>query len=211
MNKVICLISGGIDSAVACYMMMERGVEVVLLHYDNWPYSDKKNLIKVRKLAKKLKGFYKKRLKLYLIPHGKNQTEIMKKCKRKLTCVLCRRFMYRIAEQIAEKENASAIVTGESLGQVASQTLVNLRVEKQAVKISILRPLLGLDKEEIVNKAKQIGTYEISILPGLCCVAVPKKPATKARLKEVLEEEDKMRVSSLVRSSIEKATLDWVK
>jgi len=201
--KVLCLVSGGIDSAVACYMMIKRGFEVAILHLSNWPYSDKKNITKVETLAKLLKEYYGKPLKLYVAGHGGNQTEIMRNCDRHLTCVLCRRFMYRTAEQIAAKEGCQAIVTGESIGQVASQTLKNLAAISSVVKMPILRPLIGLDKEEIMNIARKIGTYDISTSPGLCCTAVPNKPATAASPERVTKEEGKLNVDAMIKRTLE--------
>jgi len=205
--KVLCLVSGGIDSAVACYMMIKRGFEVAILHLSNWPYSDKKNITKVETLAKLLKEYYGKPLKLYVAGHGGNQTEIMRNCDRHLTCVLCRRFMYRTAEQIAAKEECQAIVTGEAIGQVASQTLKNLRAISSAVKVPILRPLIGLDKEEIMNIARKIGTYDISTSPGLCCTAVPNKPSTSAKPERVAKEEEKLNVDGMIKRTLETVEL----
>jgi thiamine biosynthesis protein ThiI len=205
--KLLCLISGGIDSAVACYMMIKRGFDMVLLHLSNWPYSDKKNIGKVETLAKLLRGFYEQPLKLYIAGHGANQTEIMRNCDRHLTCVLCRRFMYRTGEQIAAKEGCQALVTGESIGQVASQTLKNLRAISSAVSIPILRPLIGLDKQEIMDIAKQIGTYDISISPGLCCTAVPSKPATSTEPARVIREEGKLHVEEMMQKTLSSVEL----
>jgi thiamine biosynthesis protein ThiI len=206
-TKVLCLVSGGIDSPVACYMMIKRGFDVAILHLSNWPYSDKKNIAKVETLAGMLKKYYGKPLKLYIAGHGGNQTEIMRNCDRHLTCVLCRRFMYRTAEQIATKEGYQAIVTGEAIGQVASQTLKNLRAISSAVKIPILRPLIGLDKEEIMNLARKIGTYETSISPGLCCTAVPSKPATAAGPERVARQEEKLNIDMMMKKTLETVEL----
>ena len=209
-TKLLCLVSGGIDSAVACYMMIKKGFEVTLLHFSNWPFSDKKSLAKVEAIAKLLKENYPEPLKLYIAAHGESQTEIMRKCDRHLTCVLCRRFMYRAAEQMANKEECQAMVTGESIGQVASQTLKNLHAISSAVRIPILRPLIGLDKQEIMDMAKDIGTYETSISPGLCCTAVPNKPATSANPARVLREEEKLNVDEMVRRTLMSAELKLI-
>jgi thiamine biosynthesis protein ThiI len=205
--KLICLVSGGIDSAVACYMMMKRGFGVELLHLSNSPFSDKKNLGKVEAIAKILKEYYGQPLKLHILAHGPNQIDIIRSCDRHLTCVLCRRFMYRAAEQVAIKEQCQAIVTGESVGQVASQTLKNLRAISSAVKIPVLRPLIGLDKQEIMNMAKEIGTYDTSISPGLCCTAVPSKPATCANPTRVLREEQKLSVDEMISRTLKTVEL----
>jgi thiamine biosynthesis protein ThiI len=208
--KLVCLVSGGIDSAVACHMMITRGFDVVLLHLSNWPFSDKKNIAKVEAIAKILKGYYGGPLKLYTVAHGPNQTDIMRNCDRHLTCVLCRRFMYRAAEQIAAKEGCQAIVTGESIGQVASQTLKNLRAISSAVKIPILRPLIGLDKQEIMDMAKEIGTYDTSISPGLCCTAVPSKPSTCANPDRVVREEQNLNVDEMIRRTLKTVELKLI-
>lgn len=205
--KVVSLISGGIDSPVATYLMLKKEVEVVAVHFDNRPFTDEKQINKALALVRHLGMRFGVEIKTYLIPHGKNQTEFARNCKRKLECVLCRRMMFRVAEKICEVESADAILTGESLGQVASQTLKNIFVESHAVKIPILRPLIGFDKVEITNIAKKIGTYEISIMPGVCCTIVPKKPATQAKLDDVLSEEWKVDINRLLKESIDGAVL----
>jgi len=132
-----------------------------------------------------------------MVPHGKAQTEFARNCRRNMECVLCRRMMLRVAERMAAKHGADCIVTGESLGQVASQTLTNIFVEERATKLPIIRPLIGFDKVEIEKIAKNIGTYEISILPGLCCTIAPKKPSTYSRLETALEEETRVDLENL--------------
>jgi thiamine biosynthesis protein ThiI len=180
-------------------MLLKKGVDVVAVHYDNQPFTDEKML---NKTTEKHSG---KRMKKYIVPHGPSQTVIARNAHRRYQCVLCRRMMFRIAERIAEMEGAEAIATGESLGQVASQTLPNIRTEEQAVNIPILRPLIGLDKVEIERIAKEIGTYKASIGPGLCCTIVPGKPSTKARIKAVIEEESKIDIEDLVEKALEGA------
>jgi thiamine biosynthesis protein ThiI len=205
--KVVSLISGGIDSPVAAYLMLKKDVEVIALHLDNRPFTDEKQMNKAIAQVEKLKEIAKKKIKTYIVPHGGNQLEFARNCKKNLECVLCRRMMLRIAEKISKKEDAVAIVTGESLGQVASQTLRNIKVESQAIRISVIRPLIGFDKIEIEAIAKKIGTYEISIQPGLCCTIVPNKPSTAANLNSVLAEEKKVDIESLLENSIKKATI----
>jgi thiamine biosynthesis protein ThiI len=208
--KVLSLLSGGIDSAVSTYMMIKRGFGLAILHLENSPYSDNRILDKTEILAKLLKGYYGKPLKLYTASHGQNQSEFIEKCDRHLTCLLCKRFMYRIAEQIAVKEDCQAIVTGESIGQVASQTLTNLRAINTAVKIPVLRPLIGLDKQEIMDMAKSIGTYDTSISPGVCCTAVPSKPSTSANLERVIKEEQKLNVDEMIRRTLKTVELKLI-
>jgi len=201
--KLVSLISGGIDSPVATYLMIQRGVEVVAVHMDNRPFTDDKNLNKAMDLVLHLRDLTGSPIKTYVVPHGPNHIAFARNCQRHLHCLFCRRMMYRIAERIVEKEGADGILTGESLGQVASQTLQNIMVENQAAKVPIIRPLIGLDKVEIIEIARKIGTYEISTLPGLCCTIVPKKPSTAARAADILCEEQKIEIDALVEKSLE--------
>jgi thiamine biosynthesis protein ThiI len=203
--KVVSLLSGGIDSPVSTHLLLRKGVEVVAVHYDNQPFTDEKMLNKTKELIDRLEELSGKRMKKYIVPHGPSQTVIARSAHRRYQCVLCRRMMFRIGERIAEMEGAEAIATGESLGQVASQTLPNIRTEEQAVNIPVLRPLIGLDKVEIERIAKEIGTYEASIGPGLCCTIVPEKPSTKARIKAVMEEESKIDIEDLVEKALKGA------
>ena len=202
--KLISLISGGIDSPVATYLMLSRGADIAALYFDSRPFIDKQTRTKVINLIDRLKQVTKINFKLFIIPHGNNQTLIVKRCDRHLSCILCRRMMLRLAELVGRKERAIALITGDSLGQVASQTLQNIYVESQAVDMPIIRPLIGLDKIEIERIARKIGTYEISIGPGLCCTIVPSKPSTNAALKRILHEEEKLDIDSMVKDSIEK-------
>jgi thiamine biosynthesis protein ThiI len=204
--KILCLLSGGIDSAVASYMMIKRGFDVALLHLKDSPYSDSSIPAKAEAVTRKLKEYHEEPLKLYTANHGENLSEIIRNCNIHLTCVLCKRFMYRIAEQVATKECFQAVVTGESIGQVASQTLTNLRAISSAIKIPVLRPLIGLDKEEIMTTARKIGTFGISTQPGICCTAVPSKPSTSATQERVANEERKLNIDLMLRRTLD--TLD---
>jgi len=155
MKSVIALISGGIDSPVAAYMVGRLGYRVIPVHFDNSPFSSEINKKKTEDCVERLK----KHIgidDLVVVPHGNNLLEISKNCERRYTCVLCRRVMFRIAEKLCKKLGAEAIVTGEFLGSKASQTLQNMKVISQSVKIPILRPLLGLDKEEIQKIGKNL-------------------------------------------------------
>jgi len=197
MKSVIALISGGIDSPVAAYMIGRLGYRVIPVHFDNAPFSSELNKKKTSELVKKLK----KHIEiddLLVIPHGKNLLEISKNCERKYTCVLCRRIMFRIAEKLCKKLGAEAIVTGEFLGSKASQTLQNMKIISQSVNIPILRPLLGMDKEEIQKIGREIGTFYQGVSPAGCCSVVPSKPSTKARLEKIVEEEEKIDVEGMV-------------
>jgi len=208
--KLIALMSGGIDSPVAAYLMLRKGAEVVALHMDNRPFTDPNTVVKTFRLIDRLEELTHHRIKRYLAPHGKNQLTFAKECRKNLQCVLCRRMMYRVAELVAQREGADAILTGESLGQVASQTLPNLRTESGAVSIPILRPLIGFDKLEIEAIAKEIGTYEISIGPGGCCTINPKHPATASTPERVMQEEERLgmeKVIELARKTFEEAEI----
>lgn len=183
--NVLSLLSGGIDSPVAAYLMIKKGMRVDFLHFSQ---NSAENVIKiVRKLGEHSKVYLdSENLRLFLAPHQRVIELIQKVCsKPKLTCVYCKIIMLKTAESLCKEIGAKAIVTGDSLGQVASQTIPNLFVEDRAVKIPVLRPLIGLDKVEIVGIAREAGTYEISILPSEPCRAVPKKPATAAKLEDV--------------------------
>ncbi len=201
-GNVVALFSGGIDSAVAAWMMMKRGCKVFPLYIDCSPFVESSELEKVKSVFTQLKkwsiGF---EMKLIVIKN-KALTEIVEKAKENLTCLLCKRMMYRIAERVCEIKGAKAIVTGENLGQVASQTLDNLYVLDHATHFPVIRPLIGLNKEEIVELAKEIGTYEASISKSSSCSAVPSSPRTKGRISEVEREEGKLDVEKLVKESM---------
>ena len=203
MAKLVSLISGGIDSPVAAYLMLRQGVEVIAVHMDNRPFTDEKNLNKALSLIRHLQHLAHRPIRMYVVPHGPNHIAFARNCNRHLHCLFCRRMMYRLAGRIAQKEGADGILTGESLGQVASQTLQNLMVENQVIRVPVIRPLIGLDKVEIIDIARKIGTYEISTLPGLCCTIVPKKPATAARAADIQNEEEKIDLGALIERSLD--------
>ncbi len=201
---VVTLLSGGIDSPVAAHLMIERGAELVTLHMDNRPYGGLEHqLTKVRQMAKLLEELHGQKIRQFAAPHGANHAAFLGKCKAGLHCVLCRRMMLRVAGALARRDGAQALVTGESLGQVASQTLQNIAAEYPAAPVPILRPLIGLDKQEIIEIAKKIGTYEISIQPGSCCTAVPERPATRARLHDIEAEEARLDLGALVKATVD--------
>jgi thiamine biosynthesis protein ThiI len=166
------------------------------------PFSDSNENDKFLELAKYLSKKISCPVKSVILDHGSNLLEYKKNCDDKFTCVFCKRMMLRYAEKIAELYNADAIVTGDNLGQVASQTLQNIKTIEEAVKIPILRPLIGFDKEEIIKIAKEIGTYEISIKPSRGCSAVPNKPSTMAKIDKILSEEKKINIKNLVAISV---------
>tara|TARA_Y100000310_G_C20458474_1_gene704188 strand:+ start:263 stop:913 length:651 start_codon:yes stop_codon:yes gene_type:complete len=208
--KVVSLMSGGIDSPVATALMLEKGLEVVFVHFDSRPFTCTGVIEKTRELVSILAKRYKFKPKFYVIPHSKVQTEILEKVNHKSLCVICRRMMYRIAEKIAEKEKAHALVTGENLGQVASQTLDNLAVEDDVVDIPVLRPLLSFDKNEAIDIAKKVNTYWVSILPGSCCKFTPKFPETHAEKKIIENMEKSLDIEKLVAEAVKSAKVEAI-
>lgn len=185
-GRVLSLISSGIDSPVASFRMMTRGCRVVFVHFHSFPFTDKSSYHNAIKLVAQLTRFqYTNRL--YLVPLAKIQEAIIRQTPTKLRLILYRRMMFRIAEIIAQKERARALVTGESLGQVASQTLENISAISEVVTLPVFRPLIGLDKEWIIEQAKAIGTFATSTEPydDCCSYLVPQHPETKAKLDEV--------------------------
>ena len=205
--KFVSLISSGIDSPVATYLLSKKAEEIILIHVDNRPYTDDREIENFIKLAKHLKKLISCSLKVYLVPHGNSLSMYKQNCNNKFTCVFCKRMMLRYAEKIAEKEEAKAIIMGDSLGQVASQTLQNIRTIDKVIKMPVLRPLIGLDKEDIVKISKEIGTYNLSILPSDGCSAVPNKPATKAKLDTILDEENIIDIKKLVNKAIKESKI----
>lgn len=193
----LALVSGGIDSPVAAYLLGREGLELVLVHFDNRPFTSDEEVEKAKRLMAALDEALGIKTKKILVPHGKTQAEFARSCRRNMECVLCRRMMFRVAEKLADRYEVDYLVTGESLGQVASQTLANILVEERATSLPILRPLIGFDKIEIERIAKTIGTYEVSILPGLCCTIVPKKPSTYSRLSVAVDEESRIDLDAL--------------
>lgn len=185
--KCVALLSSGIDSPVACYSLKSVVDSYVFLHTDNRPFTDQREITNTIQIAQKLNDLIEAPIVLYLISHGEMLKLINESVPKRFMCVLCKRMMLRYAEKICENESADAVVMGDSLGQVASQTLQNIRVVDHAVDVPVLRPLIGWDKEEIIDIAKSIGTFDLSILPSGQCTAVPQKPATKARL-DIIEE-----------------------
>ncbi len=189
-GKATILLSGGIDSPVAGYMIAKRGVEIEAVHFHSHPYTSDRAKEKVIDLAK-LMSAYCGKIRLHVVPFTKIQLEIIEKCPENYLTVIMRRIMMRIAEKISYRENSAALITGESIGQVASQTMESLVCTDNAVAQPVFRPLIGMDKEEIVTISKKIGTYETSILPyeDCCTIFVPKHPKTKPQLDEIIEAE----------------------
>ncbi len=203
--KVVSMISGGIDSPVAAYLMLKNGCEIIFAHFHSFPIVSRTSVYKTIQLVKIL-GKHRPSNILYLIPLGEIQTYLRTRVDPRYLVIFYRRFMFRIAEKIAEREGAEAIVTGESLGQVSSQTLPNMIVIEEAISIPVIRPLIGLDKQEIMDLAREIGTYEISIKPqeDCCTLFVPKRQITAAKLEKIKEMENQLPIEKLVKNALNK-------
>lgn len=203
-SKGVLLISGGIDSPVAGYMMAKRGMEVEYLHFHSYPYTNEQAKDKVVELARILSR-YTGGNSISTVKVTHIQEEIHKKCAAELNVTLLRRFMFRIAERVAKRKGAKCLITGESLGQVASQTIEGITSSNAVVTLPVLRPLIGFDKEEIIIRAKKIGTFETSVLPyeDCCTVFLPEFPAIKPKLSFIEEEETKLDVEALVNEALD--------
>ena len=202
-GRGLLLISGGIDSPVAGYMMAKRGMTVELLHFHSYPYTNEGAKEKVVALAKILSQ-YSLVTELCTIRVTKIQEEIHVKCAAELNVTLLRRFMFRIAERFAAENGLQCLITGESLGQVASQTIEGMTSSNAVVTLPVLRPLVGFDKDEIILRSKKIGAYDTSILPfeDCCTVFLPEHPAIKPKLAYIEEEESKLDVDALVEEAL---------
>lgn len=204
-GKVFCLLSGGIDSPVAAYQMIKRGAGVDFVHFHSYPKTDQASIEKTKQLVKVLNQ-YQFEAQLYLIPFLDFQKEAFKKTDHRFLVVLYRRAMFQIAQKIASENGCMGLVTGESLGQVASQTLANMAVASRHLTMPVYRPLIGQDKQEVIDLAKSIGTYEISIEPhqDCCSLFVPKHPATKTSLTDILKEEKKIAKKKIIEELLKK-------
>ncbi|NLI54237.1 MAG: tRNA 4-thiouridine(8) synthase ThiI [Clostridiales bacterium] len=202
-GHAMLLISGGIDSPVAGHMIAKRGVRISAVHFYSYPYTSERAREKVIELTRILSG-YAGEVSLYLVPFTEIQLAIYEKCPKSETTVLMRRLMMQIAERIAQNCGAQALVTGESIGQVASQTVESLTVTNDAVSLPVFRPLIGFDKEEIVTRAKAIGSYETSILPyeDCCTVFVPQHPVTRPKLEDIRRSEALVDFAPMIETAI---------
>ena len=209
-GRAVSLLSGGIDSPVSSWMMARRGVELEMVHFVSPPYTSQQAQDKVLELARLLTA-WTGRLLVHIVPFTEIQEEIRRNCPEEYFTLIMRRFMMRIAEAIARKANAGALVTGESLGQVASQTMLALGVTEDVVSMPVLRPLIGMDKVEIIRIAREIGTYETSILPyeDCCTVFTPRHPATRPALEDVRAAEAALDVDALVAEALSGET--WIR
>ncbi|MHA1772083.1 MAG: hypothetical protein ACTSYL_04410 [Candidatus Thorarchaeota archaeon] len=193
-GRVVIMISSGLDSPVAAYKTLRRGCVPIFVHFDNSPYSDQSNrriaIEQAKTLAKFIHGV---EVKMYIVPHGDDLTEVIRHVPRKMTCIFCRRNMYRLAREVALRENAEAIITGEIIGEQASQTTRNLFVESSVIcDIPVIRPCIGDDKVDIEHFSRVIGTYKYASEASSCCTLPPKYPSIRARIEEIAPAEEKM-------------------
>ena len=205
-GKACLLLSGGIDSPVAGYMIAKRGVELCCVHYHSFPYTSERAKDKVLELARELSE-YCGPIRVYVVPFTEIQMQIHEKCPENYTTLLMRRYMMRIANRIARQDGAQALITGESVGQVASQTMEALCCTDQTVDMPVFRPCIGMDKSEIIERAEKIGTFRTSSLPyeDCCTVFTPKHPATKPRMDIVESAEQKLDGEALMQQAIDAA------
>ena len=203
-GKACLLLSGGIDSPVAGFMIAKRGVELCCVHYHSFPYTSERAKEKVLELARILSEYCGK-MRVYIVPFTEIQMQIHEKCPENFTTLIMRRYMMRIAEILANKDGAQALITGESIGQVASQTMEALGCTDEVVSMPVFRPCVGMDKSEIIERAERIGTMETSSLPyeDCCTVFTPKHPATHPRKELVRRAEEKLDTKALIDAAIE--------
>jgi thiamine biosynthesis protein ThiI len=209
-GHAVSLLSGGIDSPVSSWMMARRGVELEMVHFVSPPYTSQQAQDKVLELARLLTAWCGRML-VHIIPFTEIQEEIRKNCPEEYFTLIMRRFMMRLSEAVAKKAGARALITGESLGQVASQTMMALGVTDEVTTLPVLRPLIGMDKVEIIRIAREIGTFDTSILPyeDCCTVFTPRHPATRPNLADVQEAESRLDVESLVQKALAGET--WIR
>ena len=203
-GKGMSLLSGGIDSPVATWMMAKRGMMIEAVHFHSYPYTSQRAQEKVEALAS-IVATYCGRFRMHVVNLLPIQEKIVENCPEEETTILVRRFMMRIAEQLALKTDCGMLITGENLGQVASQTAEALVVTDDAVKMPVMRPLIAMDKVDIMDKAQEIGTYETSIQPyeDCCTVFLPKHPVTKPKLERILQSESRLDCEALIKAAVE--------
>lgn len=208
-GRVACLLSGGIDSPVAAWRMMRRGCRVLFVHFHSYPILSRASQDKARELARLLTRFQFDS-RLLLVPFGELQQQVLLSVPPPLRVIVYRRLMLRIAEQLARRNRAQALVTGEVVGQVASQTLENMATIGSVVSMPVLRPLVGMDKEEIMDAARRLGTYAVSIIPDqdCCTLFTPRHPATKAKPGDIEHAEAGLPIADMVSGAVESAVLE---
>jgi len=207
-GRSVFLISGGIDSPVAAWLLIRKGVEPVFAYFDNYPLCDQAAegiaLETIRRVCERTKV---QNSRIFVVSHSPDLQEILSKCPTKFACMLSRRVMFRVAERIADRENCSAIVTGDAVGQKASQTLQNIVAADCVLsRVRVLRPLVGMNKQQIVKYAKEIGTYEISIRPGVASCGVPtNNPSTSAKRNQLADVEAALDIEGMVSRDVQNA------
>ena len=212
-GKGLVLLSGGIDSPVAAHMMAKRGVQIEAIHFESFPYTSERAREKVMDLAA-LVARYSGNMRVHVVSLTHIQEELVRACDEEYFTLLLRRYMMAIAERVAEENECHALITGESVGQVASQTMQAIGVTNDVIrKIPVFRPCIGMDKEEIVQIARRIGTFETSILPyeDCCTVFTPKHPRTRPELSKVLIEENKLDFHALVEEALSTCTTELIR
>jgi len=210
-GKAISLLSGGIDSPVSSFMSMRRGLKMIFVHFHSYPITPQGSIEKVKDIVKILSS-YQGESKLYLIPFTEIQKEILLNIKSELRIIFYRRIMLKIASEIMKKEKAQAIITGDSLGQVASQTVENMASINQSIDNLIIRPLICIDKEDIVKLARKIKTFELSILPhdDCCSRFLPQHPETRSKIEEILLEEKKLDIKKIINRAIDEMSCEKI-
>ena len=211
-GKAMVLLSGGIDSPVAAWMVAKRGVEIEAIHYHSYPFTNERSLEKVKELARTLSK-YCGPIKFHSVNILPIQKQINENCPADELTIIARRFMMKIAEKVAKIENCNALVTGESIGQVASQTINGLEVTDNAVDIPVFRPLIAFDKVDIIDLSKEIETYETSIIPeeDCCTVFLPKHPVTRPRVDKIIKSESVLDVEKLVDEAVESMEIETIR
>lgn len=210
-GRGLLLLSGGIDSPVAAFMMAKRGVEISAIHFHSYPFTSERAEEKVKDLAEIL-TFYTGRIRMYSVNILEIQKSINKNCPPEEMTILSRRFMMRLADRVAEDNHINALITGENLGQVASQTMESMAVINETVDRPILRPLVGFDKVDIIDIARDIDTYETSILPfdDCCSLFLPDRPVTKPKLEDIKNSEENLDIDGLVENAINNMTVTMI-
>jgi thiamine biosynthesis protein ThiI len=208
-GRVVALLSGGIDSPVAAFKMMKRGCVVTFIHFHSYPILSRASQEKAHQLVDLLTR-YQQHARLYLVPFGNIQQQVVLSVPAPMRVIIYRRLMFRIAERLAQIRHARALVTGEAVGQVASQTLENIAVIEDVANLPIFRPLIGMDKDEIIAEAQKLGTYPISIIPDqdCCTLFMPRNPLTRGRLPAIIAAEQALPIGDFVERGIREATVE---
>lgn len=205
--KVVSLVSSGLDSPIATYLVSRFVDELIIVHADGRPLCDDLEMKNFETLVKKLVSVCECPCTIISIPHGSVLQAYLSQGASRFTCVFCKRMLLRYADEICNRYDASAIVMGDSLGQVASQTLKNIKTIELVVNYPILRPLIGFDKDEVVSYSRKLGLFEVSTLQGGSCLAVPDKPATEAKQDQIISEESHLDIDSLIQSALDGAVV----